>query len=92
MEVGSRPIPINPRGRSGWGAKADLWLRDAYVANANGSVTVPSEYNLNLGFFYNQPRWSLELDLQNLTNQRNLAGGSAVLEPFYAQTRVTYRF
>ena len=76
---------------SGFGVKANLWLRDSYIANADGSVVVPSEYNLNLGVFYQQPKWSVELDAQNVTNQRNFAGGSTVLEPLSLQARFVYK-
>jgi hypothetical protein len=76
---------------SGFGLKTDLWLRDSYIANADGSLVVPSEYNLNAGVFYNRPKWSVELDAQNLTNQRNFAGSSTVLEPFNLQARVTFK-
>ncbi len=78
--------------RSGFGLKTDLWLRDSYLANANGSVTVPSAYNINLGVCYNRPAWSVDLSAQNLTNQRNFAGGSTQLEPLNLQGRFTYRF
>jgi hypothetical protein len=76
---------------SGFGVKTDLWLRDSYIANADGSVVVPSEYNLNVGVFYNRPSWAVELDGQNVTNQRNFAGGATVLEPFNLQARITLR-
>ncbi len=75
----------------GFGVKADLWLRDSYIANASGSVSVPSGYNLNLGIFYNRPRWSADLTAQNLTNQRNFAGGATLLEPLNFQARITLK-
>ena len=71
--------------------KTDLWLRDSYIANADGSLVVPSEYNLNVGIFYNRSTWSVELDAQNLTNQRNFAGSATVLEPFNLQARFTVK-
>ena len=76
---------------SGFGVKVDLWLRDSYIANADGSVVVPSEYNLNLGLFYNQATWSVELDAQNATNERNFAGSATLLEPFNLQARFTFK-
>jgi hypothetical protein len=77
---------------SGFGVKSDLWLRSPYIANANGSVRVPAEYSLNVGLFYNQPRWTVALDFQNVTNERNFAGAATLLEPFNVQARYTYRF
>ena len=78
--------------RNGFGIKADAWARDSYLVTADGSVTVPGEYNINVGIFYNRPKWRVSLDLQNATNQRNFAGGSTQLEPTYLQARYTYRF
>ncbi|MDX2108614.1 MAG: TonB-dependent receptor plug domain-containing protein [Verrucomicrobiota bacterium] len=77
---------------SGFGVKTDLWVRDRYLANNYGIVTVPSEYNLNLSLFYNQPSWTVALDFQNVTNERNFAGASTLLEPLSIQGRFTYRF
>lgn len=77
---------------SGFGVKTDLWLRSPYLATANGSVRVPSEYNLNLGVFYARPSWTVALDFLNVTNERNFAGASTLLEPFNVQGRYTYRF
>jgi hypothetical protein len=77
---------------SGFGVKTDLWLRSPYIANANGSVRVPSEYNVNVGLFYNRPTWTVALDFQNVTDERNFAGASTLLEPFNVQARYTYRF
>jgi len=77
---------------NGFGFKADAWARDSYIVTADGSVSVPGGYNLNVGVFYNRPSWRVSLDLQNATNQRNFAGGSTQLEPSYLQARTTYRF
>lgn len=76
---------------NGFGIKADVWWRDAYNVTADGAIQVPAEYNINLGFFYDQPRYRVSLDFQNLTNELNHAGGNAPLEPLNAQLRVTYR-
>ena len=77
--------------RSGFGVRTDLWIRSSYILTNSGSVSVPSEYNVNLGVFYRQPRWSVALDLQNVTNRRNFAGAAALLEPFNALATFTYR-
>jgi hypothetical protein len=76
---------------SGFGVKIDLWVRDSYIANADGSVTVPSEHSVNVGLFYNQPKWAVQLEAQNVTNERNFAGAATVLEPFYVQARYTIK-
>lgn len=77
---------------SGFGAKLDYAVHGSYNVATDGSVTVPGEYNLNLGAFYNQPRYRIALDLQNVTNQREHAGGGTPLPGFNAGLRVTYRF
>lgn len=76
----------------GLGVKADVWFRDSYFATNQGSVTVPAEHNLNVGLFYTQPRWSVAFDLQNVTNERNFAGGSTLLEPLNVQGRFSFNF
>jgi hypothetical protein len=83
---------ISHRFASGFGVKADAWARDSYIVTADGSVSVPGGYTLNVGVFYDRPSWRVSLDLQNATNQRNFAGGSTQLEPAYLQARYTYRF
>ena len=77
---------------SGFGVKTDLWARDGYWANNDGSVTVPASYNVNLGFFYNRPKWTLSVDFQNVTNVRNFAGGNTLLDPASVQTKYVYRW
>ena len=77
---------------SGFGVKTDLWARDGYWANNVGTVTVPGSYNVNIGFFYNQPRWTVSLDFENVTNVRNFAGGNTLLDPASVQAKYVYRW
>jgi hypothetical protein len=77
---------------SGFGVKADYSVHDAYWVATDGSVTVPGNYNLDLGIYYNQPRYRIALDLQNATNQHDHAGGSTPLPGANAGLRVAYRF
>jgi hypothetical protein len=72
--------------------KADYSIHDAYWVATDGSVTVPGDYNLDLGVYYNQPRYRIALDLQNATNQHDHAGGSTPLPGANAGLRVAYRF
>ena len=72
--------------------KADLWARDSYLVTNGGGVTVPAQYNLNVGLFLNREKWSVALDVQNVTNERNFAGGGTLLDPIGAQARFTRRF
>ena len=77
---------------SGFGVKADYSIHDAYWVATDGSVTVPGDYNLDLGVYYNQPRYRIALDLQNATNQHDHAGGSTPLPGANAGLRFAYRF
>ena len=77
---------------SGFGVKADYSIHDAYNVATDGSVTVPTEYNLNLGFFYSQPRYRVTLQLGNVTNEHDHAGGGTPLPTFNVGLRYTYHF
>jgi len=77
---------------SGLGFKADYSVHDSYWVTTNGSVTVPGNYALGLGIFYNQPRYRLALDVQNATNEHDHAGGATPLPGANADARITYRF
>jgi hypothetical protein len=77
---------------SGFGVKADAWARSSYWATTDGSVTVPGEYNVDVGFFFEQPRYRLALALENVTDQRDHAGGGMPLPTANASARLTYRF
>ncbi len=77
---------------SGFGVKADYSIHSAYNVATDGSVTVPTEFNLNLGFFYSQPRYRVTLELGNVTNERGHAGGGTPLPTFNVGLRYTYHF
>ncbi|MCX6953516.1 MAG: hypothetical protein NTV51_15305, partial [Verrucomicrobia bacterium] len=77
---------------NGFGLRADVWARDAYIVTGDGSVKVPAEHNLNVGVFYTRPRWAVNVDFQNVTDQRNFAGATNLLEPLSAQARFTFRY
>jgi outer membrane receptor protein involved in Fe transport len=53
---------------------------------------VPGDYNLNVGVFYNSLRYRVAVDVQNVTNQHDHAGGPTPLPPVNAGLRVSYRF
>jgi outer membrane receptor protein involved in Fe transport len=77
---------------SGFGVKADYSIHDAYWVATDGSVTVPGDYNLDVGIFYDQSRYRVALDVENVTNQHDHAGGATPLPGANAGLRVTYRF
>ena len=77
---------------SGFGLKADYSVHSQYYVATDGSVTVPGEYQLNLGAFYEQPRYRVAFDVQNVTNQLVHAGGGTPLPGINFGLKVTYRF
>ena len=77
---------------SGFGVKADYSVHDYYWVATDGSVKVPGDYNVNVGVFYDQPRYRVALDLQNATNQHDHAGGATPLPGANVGLRFSYRF
>jgi hypothetical protein len=76
---------------SGLGLKADYSVNSQYYVATDGSVTVPGQYSLNLGVFYNQPRYRVQVDVENVTNQLDHAGGATPLPGVNAGLRIIYR-
>jgi hypothetical protein len=76
---------------SGFGIKTDYSVHSSYNVATDGSVTVPGDYNLDFGLFYDRPRYRLTLDFSNVTNQLDHAGGGTPLPTFNVGGRVTYR-
>ena len=77
---------------SGFGLKTDYSVHSNYWVSNDGSVTVPGDYVLNAGLFYNQKRYRVALDFGNLTNQLDHAGAGTPVPTFNTSLRVTYRF
>ncbi len=78
--------------RSGFGLRADYAIHDQYNVATDGSVTVPGDYNLDVGLFYATKRYRVAVNVQNVTNQRDHAGGPTPLPPINAGLRISYRF
>ncbi|MDR0536288.1 MAG: TonB-dependent receptor [Puniceicoccales bacterium] len=85
---------------NGFGLKASFWATSGWLANAR--TEVPVQFNLDLGAFYTHKNWRVDLDIANVTNEKNwspsgnYAGDSyAYLLPaerLGAQLRVTATF
>lgn len=56
---------------NGFGVRSDWWATSSWQVMAGSPIKVPSQYNIDLAFFYEQPKWFVELDLSNITNERN---------------------
>jgi hypothetical protein len=77
---------------NGFGGYANLAFHDPYNVTTNGAVTVPSEYVLNAGVFFNRAHHRVSLDFGNVTNRRGHAGGATPTPPLNIGARYTYRF
>jgi hypothetical protein len=85
---------------NGFGVKASAWITSPWQVTR--LVTVPTQYNLDLGAFYTLKQWRFDLTLQNVTDQKNwspggnYAGGTFTYllpaQRFGVSGRVTYRF
>jgi hypothetical protein len=66
---------VDWRHASGFGAELSGWLTSPWYLNLSETVRIPTSYNLDLGLFYRQPRWNAQIQVQNLSDQRNFVSG-----------------
>jgi hypothetical protein len=83
---------------NGLGVRGDLWVTSPWEVVDN-VATIPWEYNIDLGVFYAQPRYRVEVDFENVTNQTNwsLINGDTAeniqpSEPFAIQGKFSLYF
>jgi len=83
----------------GLGFNAKLWATSQQNIDYTGDYHVPAQYNLDLGAYYDQPNWRVQVDFLNVTDARvwePVYGGTVDNalegEPFGIQGRITYRF
>jgi hypothetical protein len=55
--------------RNGFGVKGDFWLTSKW--KVSGSVRVPEQHNTNLALFYAVKGWRIDLDILNITDEKN---------------------
>jgi len=91
---------------NGLGAKATFWLTSSWNVSNAPLITVPAQYNLDIGFFYTRKIWNgtlrADLDVLNVTDEKNWGpsggiGGNTYtyllpLERLGAQLKVSYAF
>lgn len=85
---------------NGFGLKTSAWITSPWQVTR--LVTVPTQYNLDVGAFYTLKRWRIDLTVQNVTDRKNWSpggtyGGGTFTYLLPAQRlgvsgRVTYRF
>jgi len=85
---------------NGFGLKASTWVTSSWLVSR--LVTVPTQYNVDLGAFYTFKRWRADLSFRNVTNEKNwspggnYAGGTTAYllpyERFGVTGKIAYRF
>ena len=83
----------------GLGLTAKLWAESDQTIDYTGLYKVAPQYNVDLGAYYDQPHWRVQIDFLNVTDTRvwePVFGASTdnVLEgePFGIQGRLVYKF
>jgi iron complex outermembrane recepter protein len=83
----------------GIGGGAQWWSRQ--TGNLDDEWHIPSQYLLNTSLFYERPRWIVNIDFLNLTNERNwYHNGDAFTanqlvfqeQPFRVEGYIKFRF
>jgi iron complex outermembrane receptor protein len=54
--------------------------------NQEGSLRIPAQYTINAFIFYKQPRWEVQVNFMNLTDERNWTS----IDPSFAGNDVIY--
>jgi outer membrane receptor protein involved in Fe transport len=84
----------------GLGASLGIVVTGPIKTSYLGNVTIPTQYTLDAGLFYESPRWALRANFYNITNQKNwIAEGAAegndlitAAMPFHFQISATVKF
>jgi len=84
----------------GIGVSAGVVVTGPVNTSYLGNVTIPTEYTLDAGIFYEAAHWALRANFYNITNQKNwVAEGAAegndlitASLPFHFQISASYRF
>lgn len=84
----------------GFGASLGLVVTGPINTSYIGNVHIPSQYNLDGTLFYESQRWSVRLNLYNITNTKNWSAESGAVGndlitanlPFHYMLSVTGRF
>ena len=84
----------------GFGASLGLVVTGPINTSYIGNVQIPSQYNLDGTLFYESQRWSIRLNLYNITNAKNWSAESGAVGndlitanlPFHYMVSVTGRF
>jgi outer membrane receptor protein involved in Fe transport len=84
----------------GLGASVGVVVTGPIKTSYLGNVTIPTQYSLDAGVFYEGARWALRANFYNITNQKNwIAEGApegndliTAALPFHFQISATAKF
>lgn len=85
----------------GLGASFGPQVQGEQWQNQEGSLTIPAQFVLNAAVFYRQPKWEVQINFFNLTDERNwtsidpsFAGNDVIYpeQPFRISGLIKYRF
>jgi hypothetical protein len=71
---------------NGFGASIGPQLTGEQWQNQEGSLRIPTQYVINASVFYRQPRWEVQINLMNITDERNWTS----IDPSFAGNDVIY--
>ncbi|MFM8419823.1 MAG: TonB-dependent receptor domain-containing protein, partial [Verrucomicrobiota bacterium] len=86
---------------NGLGASFGPQLTGEQWQNQEGSLRIPVQYTLNAFVFYRRPRWEVQVNFMNLTDERNwtsidpsFAGNDVIFpeQPFRVSGQVRFKF
>jgi hypothetical protein len=61
--------------RSGLGLKTSLWITSKWTVNS--ATHVPQQHNIDLGLFYAAKKWRADVDILNITDEKNWGPSNA---------------
>ncbi len=86
---------------SGFGFSVGPQVQSSQRANQEGTLIIPAQYVFNASFFYKRPKWEVQINFFNFTDQRNwtsidpdFAGNDVIFPelPFHISGLVKYKF
>jgi outer membrane receptor for monomeric catechols len=86
---------------SGFGASVGPQVQGSQWQNQEGSLIIPAQYVINAFVFYKQPRWDVQINFFNITDERNwtsidpgFAGNDVIYpeQPFRISGQVRFKF
>lgn len=86
---------------NGFGASIGPQVQGEQWQNQEGTLTIPTQFVINAFVFYKQPKWEVQLNFFNVTDERNwtsidpsFAGNDVIYpeQPFRISGQIRYRF